>query len=240
MLVLVGLGLFSMVAAAAKKCDMGHVVRCICPASMSVTCADGSFGYVNNDEIPTKVFMSVTNKTTGQVRTIELNNTDVGGRDYYASTNSLLENAAIAQQIQAAGISSTDAQNLDFNLQSFEFKDSLVLIQDPNAPAPTAPAQPTTSNSEYNCLWENDPTITKDSSCGGKGICSGAANCTKKDSGRGAEPYLLFCRPISNIACPSANDCLLDSDTSISATADKGANEVEYKRSSRASGVTGG
>jgi hypothetical protein len=216
---------FSTISWAAElKCGLQGAVRCLCPASMSIDCGNGIAGYVDNEERPKALIVSVFDKSTGSAREITLPNPPNGVRSYYAG---LERDEWLRSRLSKQNV--TFNANTDIQVTSATFPDSLTLFQDPHKKAVARGGGSQQQGAKYRCYYLDEPRLAKSNKCG-DAICTAKAMCWEGDRLLGEATVGCLGR---GSQCPTASNCAADNSvetyTSQTATPDPFESQLRKK-----------
>ncbi len=241
------LSLMSFSAFSQVQCSIGSVVRCPCPASMSVTCPNGVSGWVDNQTPAKAVTLKYTNAQGAEV-TVTLENPEGSARDLYAPNYSEWVKSKLPQ----------GASNI--RSQSFVFDNAVGLYEEPGSVGqPLGRASKTVSgNPPTNAAGQEEPAClylsnsqdlknylsVKGEQCSRAPmkVCFAEVRCSRefKVSGQthGAGSYNVYCKADqSSQRCPSDPlDCMMD--PSIDDLEKEGNEFIEVQGSGRSRAIS--
>lgn len=194
------------VAADTVSCISKGAVRCMCPASMIVQCADGRQGFIGNAESVSSVVVTYRSES-GVQKTITLNNPAGKARDFYAAKY----NEEVKAALQKAGVTFNENDQVD--LKSITVSKSAKLYDDPKMEKEVSKndAQPTSDEMPSSCNYQGYQRIVGIPETKFQKTCVSWTSCSYKD-GKNVVGALACSAPTG--ACPQdALDCASDEKT---------------------------
>lgn len=184
-----------------SQCVIESVVKCICSASMSVTCNGNAgtikgSGHVKNKEPVKGAVLKLRDKNSGTIRELTVKEDDVKdlfARDFY----NIDSNVEFRQKLNVKDREEiiVDTLELDPTVKLYEDADGINEIK-----------HSSTASAFSSCSYVDSPPsiINMGLSCHGKKVCVGRIKCQGIGEGLGACPVKL------DGSCPTASECAAD------------------------------